>query len=195
MNGRRYDYQKQHILHPRLVQVGKNDDGTPHMIPTDSRFMDTKFLPKNRFMTKNGKEAGHILMTTPTESTDNVGHETTFTHNVSPKHIEYAKKNKGEYEIDNPMEQEKARGKEYVAPKPINIVRKAHGGTVGGRHHGYEHDDFFAFPEQNIIAQHHLAKRLGEDEEQAKYHSRTKNRVAVHKNMDTMRLELTKKAK
>jgi hypothetical protein len=34
--GKRFDYQRQHILHPRLVQVGKNEDGTPHMIPTDS---------------------------------------------------------------------------------------------------------------------------------------------------------------
>jgi hypothetical protein len=74
---RRYDYQKQHILHPRLVNVPERKknkktgkmETVDHMIPTDSRFMDTEFLPKNRFKSKNGKEAGHILMTTPTEST------------------------------------------------------------------------------------------------------------------------------
>jgi hypothetical protein len=38
-----------------------------HMIPTDSRFKDEDFLPKNRFKTNHGKEAGHILMTTTTE--------------------------------------------------------------------------------------------------------------------------------
>ena len=191
VNGRRYDYQKQHILHPRLVQVGENKDGTPHMIPTDSRFKDTEFLPKKRFMSKNGKEAGHILMTTPTESTSNLGHETPFTHNVSPKHIEHAKANKGEYEIDNPMKQEKARGKEYVAPQPIKITKKAMGGMVGGsRHPGYQDDDFHAFPERNVAAQRHLAMRRGDDEE---VKSRVKSRVPIHKSMDTMRLELMRK--
>ena len=89
------------------------------------------------------------------------------------------------------MEQEKARGKEYVAPKAIKIVRKATGGTIGGRHHGYEHDDFFAFPEQNVIAQHHLAKRLGEDEAE---HKPMKLKMPVHlsNNLDTMRYELTR---
>ena len=190
VNGRRYDYQKQHILHPRLVEVGKNKDGTPHMIPTDSRFKDTEFLPKNRFKTKNGKEAGHILMTTPTESTSNLGHHTPFTHSVSPKDIEHAKTNKGEYEIDSPMEQEKARGKEYVAPQPIKIVKKAMGGGVSqGRHHGYSDDDYHAFPERNVAAQRHLALRRGDDE--PKHHkTKTKSPVSIHKNIDIMRLEM-----
>lgn len=196
VGGKRFDYQKQHVLHPRLVQVGHNDDGTPHMIPTDSRFMDTDFLPKKRFQTKNGKDAGHILMTTPTESTDNLSHQTTFTHNVGPKHIEHALKNKGEYEIDKPEDQIKASGKEYAAPKPVTIPKTwklAEGGSINlGRHHGYSDDDFHAFPERNVAAQRHLAMRLGEDESQAKYHS-PKKQVAVHKNMDTMRLELTRK--
>ena len=198
VNGRRYDYQKQHILHPRLVnvperkknkQTGKTET-VDHMIPTDSRFMDTNFLPKNRFKTKNGKEAGHILMTTPTESTSNLEHHTPFTHDVNAKHIEHAKANKGEYEIDNPMEQEKARGKEYVVPKPINIVRKAMGGMVGTlRHRGYEDDDFHAFPERNVAAQRHLALRHGDDE--PKHHkTKTKAPMSIHKNLDTMRLEM-----
>jgi hypothetical protein len=198
--GLRYDYQRQHILHPRLVQVGHNDDGTPHMIPTDSRFKDEEFLPKNRFKTKNGKVAGHILMTTPTESTDTLGHQTVFTHNVNEKDIEHAQKNNGEYQIDRPEDQEKSANKEYVAPQPIKIVRKAHGGSIGGRHPGYEDDNFHAFPEQNVIAQRHLAMRDGEQEEQKAnqmtYHSKHKKPVSINKKLDTMRLELTmKKAK
>lgn len=114
---RRYDYQKQHILHPRLVDVGG------HKIPTDSRFKDNEFLPKNRFKSKNGKDAGAILVTTPTTSTSDVQHHSNFTHDVSDKHIEHAKQHNGEYEIDNPHEQEKARGKEYSAPQPITLKR------------------------------------------------------------------------
>jgi hypothetical protein len=190
--GLRYDYQRQHILHPRLVQVGQNKDGTPHMIPTDSRFKDTEFLPKDKFKTKNGKEAGHILMTTPTESTSNIGHQTSFTHNVSDKHIEHAQKNNGEYEIDRPEDQAKAKGKEYTQPQAIKFY--AEGGAVGGRHHGFAHDDFHAFPEQNVVAQRHMAMRHGEDE-----HKRASNKkaVVVHQNAGTMRYEMmmNKKAK
>lgn len=114
---RRYDYQKQHILHPRLVQVGD------HKIPTDSRFKDNDFLPKDRFKTKNGKEAGAILMTTPTGSTSNAQHHTSFTHHVGPETIDHAKTHGGEYEIDSPMHQEKARNKEFVQPSPIEIMK------------------------------------------------------------------------
>jgi acyl-CoA thioesterase-1 len=198
--GLRYDYQKQHILHPRLVQVGKNDDGTPHMIPTDSRFKDTEFLPKNRFKTKNGKEAGHILMTTPTESTSNIGHQTSFTHNVSPSHIEHAEKNNGEYVIDKPEDQAKAKGKEYAAPQAIQFKPKpkayAMGGSVGGRHAGFSDDDFHAFPEQNVVAQRHLAMR-GDDHEAVAKHSLSdhKRKVTMNKDMDTMLLELTRNKK
>ena len=129
-------------------------------------------------------------MTTPTESTSNLEHHTPFTHDVNAKHIEHAKANKGEYEIDNPMEQEKARGKEYVAPQPIKIVKKAMGGSIG-RHPGYEDDDFHAFPERNVAAQRHLALRRGDDED--KVQSRAKKSVPVHKSMDTMRLEMMRK--
>jgi GNAT superfamily N-acetyltransferase len=198
--GLRYDYQKQHVLHPRLVQVGKNDDGTPHMIPTDSRFMDTGFLPKNRYKTKNGKEAGHILMTTPTESTSNIGHQTKFTHNVNEGHIEHALKNNGEYEIDKPEDQAKAKGKEYAAPQVIKFQPKpkayAMGGSVGGRHVGFSDDDFHAFPEQNVVAQRHLAMR-GDDYEPVEKHSLSDNKrkVTMNKDMDTMLLELTRNKK
>ena len=177
-DGKRYDYQKQHILHPRLVNVPerkknpktKQMETVEHMIPTDSRFMDESFLPKKRFKTKNGKLAGHILMTTPTESTSNVGHETTFTHHVGEHHIDYAKRNKGEYEIDSPMQQAMAEGKEYVKPEPIKMVRKvkavkkAEGGRIEFTPHDYD-DDFNCFPERNYIAQHHLANRAGVEDE------------------------------
>ena len=199
LEGKRFDYQKQHILHPRLVQVGNNKDGTPHMIPTDSRFKDTEFLPKTRFKTKNGKEAGHILMTTPTESTSNVGHQTSFTHHVNDSHIEHAQKNNGEYEIDKPEDQIKAAGKEYAPPQSIKFY--AEGGGVGGmgRHPGLSHDDFHAFPEQNYAAQRHMAMR-GHDYEKPQtsslpYHAGQKKGVAVHNKLDTMRLEMIKKAK
>ena len=198
----RFDYQKQHVLHPRLVNVPERKknkktgemETVDHMIPTDSRFMDTKFLPKNRFKTKNGKEAGHILMTTPTESTSNIGHQTSFTHHVSPDHIEHAKNNKGEYEIDKPENQLKAAGKEYVAPQAIKFY--ADGGQVGGRHIGFSDDDFHAFPEQNVVAQRHLAMR-GEDYEPVAKHSLSdhKRKVTMNKDMDTMLLELTRNKK
>lgn len=194
VDGKRFDYQKQHILHPRLVQVGKNDDGTPHMIPTDSRFKDTEFLPKNRFKTKNGKDAGHILMTTPTESTSSIGHQTSFTHNVGDSDIEHAKKNAGEYQIDKPEDQIKAKGKEYVAPQAMKFY--AEGGAVGGRHPGLSDDDFHAFPEQNVMAQRHLAMRRGEDESHAKHSSSNhKRKVTITKDMDAMLLELTRNKK
>jgi hypothetical protein len=206
INGRRYDYQKQHVLHPRLVNVPvrKKDKITgeiktvDHMIPTDSRFMDTQFLPTNRYKTKNGKEAGHILMTTPTESTSNVGHDTSFTHHVNINHINYAKANNGEYEIDNPIAQEQAKGKEYRAPQPIQIVRKKYaiGGHVGDN--GVEYNDNpNAFPEQSAHSQYILAKRLGDDEQvHYKNSAPRKAHAPFAKNLDGMILELMmKKAK
>jgi hypothetical protein len=168
LNGLRYDYQKQHILHPRLVQVGHNDDGSPHMIPTDSRFKDNEFLPKNRFMTKSGKVAGAILMTTPTESTSNAGHQTAFTHHVDDGDLAHAKKNRSEYEIDAPWKQEAARGKEYVAPQPEVKAKKgkkafAYGGHVQST--GDEDDEeLSAFPEQSFHAQFHNAHRRDSEE-------------------------------
>lgn len=116
VNGKRYEYQRQHVLHPRLVNV----DG--HMIPTDSRFMDDKFLPANRFMTKTGKKAGAILVTTPTTSTSDLQHHTIFTHHVDEQTIEKAKSNGGEYEVDSPEAQEAAAGRIYAAPQPIHFA-------------------------------------------------------------------------
>ena len=151
LNGVRYDYQKQHILHPRLVQVGKNKDGTPHMIPTDSRFMDEKFLPKNRFVGKSGKKVGAILLTTPTTSTSSAGHQTSFTHHVGEEHIKHALANNGEYEIDPPAAQQAASGKEYVAPKEKAYF--AHGGAVGSLDDLASGEEEMCFPERSNYAQ------------------------------------------
>jgi hypothetical protein len=122
----RYDYQKQHILHPRIVPV-KASNGKVHNIPTDSRFKDSEFLPspesKERFRSPNGKVAGAILATTPTTSTSTVQHHTPFTHHVDANTIAHAKANKGEWEIDKPEDQEASRGNEYVPPSPP--VKKA----------------------------------------------------------------------
>ena len=210
IDGMRYEYQKQHILHPRLVQVGLNEDGTPHMIPTDSRFKDEDFLPKRRFKTKNGKNAGAILMTTPTESTSNTGHETSFTHHVNESHLAHAKTNNGEYEVDNPLEQVKSAAKEYIAPQPIKIVRKAEGGVVGHDSKDLMDDDYNAFPERNYAAQHYHTHRHDPHEadeighlpfyshnahiESAVKNAAYKSRkpVTLHKNVGTMRLELMK---
>jgi len=174
INGRRYNYQKQHILHPRLVDVPvtttdkqtKQKITTMKKIPTDSRFKDNDFLPsdENRFKTKNGKLAGAILMTTPTESTSNLGHETEFTHHVDNSVVERAKQNNGEYEIDSPMAQEAARGRQYITPKPLEFkkIPKAYaaGGFVGDNNEEYS----IGLPEQNFAAQmHHLHKRDEED--------------------------------
>lgn len=109
---RRYSYQKQHVLHPRYVDVGGKQ------IATDSRFKDDEHYPapKKRFRSSNGKIAGGILITTPTKSTSKIQHHTEFTHHVDNNTIEHAKRNNGEYEIDAPHLQEAARGKQYVSP-------------------------------------------------------------------------------
>jgi hypothetical protein len=153
-NGMRYDYQKQHILHPRLVQVGVNKDGTPHMVPTDSRFRDEEYLPRKRFKTKNGKVAGAILMTTPTTSTSNDAHESEFTHHVDDGHLEHARKNNGEYEIDAPHEQEKAANTPYAAPQTVKF--RAYGGAVG---HGVLDEAHDGMPSQSLAVQMHYAHR------------------------------------
>lgn len=117
---RRYDYQKQHILHPRLVPVKVTTGGSTstHQIPTDSRFKDDEFLPpeEKRFKTKNGKIAGHLMVTTPTTSTSDVQHHSNFTHHVSEQHIRHAEVHGGEYEIDRPEDQEGAKNASYLPP-------------------------------------------------------------------------------
>jgi hypothetical protein len=170
LNDKRYDYQKQHILHPRLVQVGHNEDGTPHMIPTDSRFKDEDFLPKDRFKSKNGKTVGHLLMTTPTTSTSTVQHQSAFTHHVNEGHIKHAQDNKGEYEIDPPHAQEASAGKEYAPPQPIKFM--AEGGAVHASGNGVLHphhrasqfDEYMGHPEQSFAAQFQLAHRHDPEE-------------------------------
>lgn len=192
LNGRRYDYQNQHILHPRLVNVPerrKNEktgkiELVDHLIPTDSRFKDDEFLPKDRFMTKNGKEAGAILMTTPTTSTSNLGHQTSFTHNVNDDHIDYAKQNNGEYQIDPPEAQEASAGREYVPPQEIKF--RADGGAVDGE---YITDDLAGFPERSFAVQMHNAHRH-EEYNDDHHHPRRPINNAVAPNVDRA-LQLT----
>jgi hypothetical protein len=109
---------------------------------------------------------------------------------VGDKHIEHAQKNNGEYEIDKPEDQAKAKGKEYAAPQAIKFY--AEGGTVDGRHRGFSHDDFHAFPEQNVVAQRHLAMRHGEDEHKQ---GAPKKAVVVHNSLGAMQLEMLKNKK
>jgi hypothetical protein len=173
-DGERYvsGYQKQHFLHPRLVKVGKNKDGSDHMVPTDSRFMDENFLPpvEQRYKTPSGKVAGAILLTTPTESTSTMRHHTQFNHFVDWPEIEHAQANNGEYEIDAPEKQLAAAGREYVPPrKQIEAEQYAPqktemgyatGGAVGDMDDEEDDTDgIFGFPEQNGHAQYHLAHR------------------------------------
>jgi len=192
LNGRRYDYQKQHILHPRLVNVPERKKNKEtgktelieHLIPTDSRFKDNEYLPKDRFMTKNGKEAGAILMTTPTTSTSNLGHQTSFTHNVNDDHIDYAKQNNGEYQIDPPEAQEASAGREYVPPQEIKF--RADGGAVDGE---YITDDLAGFPERSFAVQMHNAHRH-EEYNDDHHHPRRPINNAVAPNVDRA-LQLT----
>jgi hypothetical protein len=67
---------------------------------------------------------------------------------------------------------------------------------VGGRHVGFSDDDFHAFPEQNVVAQRHLAMR-GHDHEPKSSGglSDHKRKVTMNKDMDTMLLELTRNKK
>ena len=208
--GQRYEYQKQHILHPRLVNVPERKlnketgetETVEHMIPTDSRFKDEDFLPKDRFVTRNGKQAGAILMTTPTKSTPIFQHHTSFTHHVGPEQIAHAKKNKGEYEIDAPEAQVAAAGKEYVPPEPIKIVRKAEGGSI---HHHHLSEDHMAFPEQSFHAQEHNAHKIGiesiEDMPEHVIKKHYKSHITEYPaykpptTVDTMRIELMSKGK
>ena len=209
--GNRYDYQKQHILHPRLVNVpqrkknkktGEVEEVT-HMIPTDSRFKDDEELDKRiprekQFRTRNGKRAGLILMTTPTTSTPNHLHHSSFTHDVSPVHLEYAAKNNGEYEIDPPIAQHMSAGKEYVPPQPIKF--KADGGSIQNKYREPYEDDGCAFPEQSFYAQSRNANKaniksineIPEDLLIQHYSNNARKNmpVVVHHNINQMRKEL-----
>ena len=107
LNGRKYEYQKQHILHPRMTEVNG------HKIPSDSRFKDEDHMPtENRFKSKNGKNAGGVVVTSATTSTSGERSNSSFTHRVDQHKLNHIK-DTGEHEIDSPEEQESARGKEY----------------------------------------------------------------------------------
>jgi hypothetical protein len=84
---------------------------------------------------------------------------------VGEHHIEHAKQNNGEYQIDTPQEQIAAKGKEYVTPQPIKFMKRlATGGSVGDDIDNEEFDGHMAFPEQSFAAQHRLAHRHDPEE-------------------------------
>ena len=105
---RKYEYQKQHILHPRMTMVNG------HSIPSDSRFQDDAHMPSdaNKFKSKNGKSAGGVVVTSATTSTSGERSNSSFTHRIDQPKLDQIKKT-GEHEIDAPEEQEAARGHEY----------------------------------------------------------------------------------
>ena len=178
----------------KQIDIGKLSENEKKETVKEAKILEVLSHPNivkfiEVFKTKNGKVAGAILMTTPTESTSNIGHQTSFTHHVSDKHVEYAKKNKGEYEIDPPKEQEKSRGKEYVTPQPIafnlrpGAAKKsafAHGGSVGE----FDHETM-ALPEQNYRAQEHNAHRHHEEDGAHQHkHSRLQSNQVVDRAMN-----------
>jgi hypothetical protein len=179
-NGRRYDYQKQHILHSRPVLVGqkknkKTGESKDMYVYTDSRFKDEEHLPENRFMSRNGKKAGYLLLTTPTESTSGVQHDTEFTHPVDEAHLAHAAANNGEYQIDAPELQEAARGRDFpkkseettIDPTSIKRRQRAFGGAVEEVEEEEPEpleEHMSAFPEQSYSAQRHNIHRAYADE-------------------------------
>jgi hypothetical protein len=180
LNGLRYDYQKQHILHPRMVSVpftvtnketGKKETKIKK-IPTDSRFKDNDFLPpdEERFKAKNGKLAGAILMTTPTESTSHLGHETSFTHHVDDAAVDHALRNNGEYEIDSPMTQEAAKNKRFAAPQPLELKMRPKAFARGGAVEERDEDYSMGLPEQHFHAQKHIGHTHDHEEGHAMPH-------------------------
>lgn len=119
LGGRKYEYQKQHILHPRMTEVNG------HKIPSDSRFKDDEHMPseKTRFKSKNGKSAGGVVVTSATTSTSGERSNSSFTHRVNDAKLNHIKAT-GEHEIDSPEEQESARGKDYNGEEVSGV---AHG--------------------------------------------------------------------
>jgi hypothetical protein len=120
---RKYEYQKQHILHPRMTMVNG------HAIPSDSRFQDDHHMPKDndKFKAKNGKAAGGIVVTSATTSTSGERSNSSFTHRIDQAKLDHIK-HTGEHEIDSPEEQEAARPHDYngeeqkISPK-IKVSR------------------------------------------------------------------------
>lgn len=105
---RKYEYQNQHILHPRMTEVNG------HSIPSDSRFKDNEHMPSEatRFKAKNGKSAGGVVVTSATMSTSGERSNSSFTHRIDQAKLDHIKKT-GEHEIDAPADQERARGHDY----------------------------------------------------------------------------------
>jgi hypothetical protein len=154
-----------------MIEVGVKKDGSPRLIPTDSRFLDDDHFPKDRYMSRNGKPAGGILMTTATTSTAPWKRLGSFTHHVDQSDIEHAIANNGEYQIDAPEKQIAAAGAAYKPPKGSvkGKLQYARGGSVDDD--GDDESDSMEFPERNFTAQMHNSHRREEAEGHAHPHA------------------------
>lgn len=116
VNGTLYKYHNQHVLHGlhRTVKVNGHDT------PSDARFMDDHYLPKDRYKSEHGVH-GALVSTSPTLSTNlEKTEKSEFTHDVHGV-AEKAKHNGGFWDIDHPHDQESAKGKTYVPTQSVNI--------------------------------------------------------------------------
>ena len=116
LGDRKYEYQKQTILHPRMTSVSTTTKGVTKVksIPSDSRFQDDHHMPSDdkKFKSKNGKAAGGIVVTSATTSTSGERSNSSFTHRIDQAKLDHIK-HTGEHEIDSPEEQEASRGHDY----------------------------------------------------------------------------------
>ncbi len=116
VNGTLYRYHNQHVLHGLHRTVDVNG----HATPSDARFKDDEYLPKDRFKSKHGVH-GAIVATSPTLSTNLDKTATSeFTHDVHGV-ADKAKHNGGIWDIDHPHDQEAAKGKEYSSAQKVDI--------------------------------------------------------------------------
>jgi hypothetical protein len=116
VNGTLYKYHRQHVLHGlnRVVKVNGHDT------PSDARFKDDAYLPKDRYKSSKGVH-GAIVATSPTLSTNlDKTAKSEFTHDAKGV-AEKAKHNGGVWDIDHPHDQEAAKGKVYSQATPVDI--------------------------------------------------------------------------
>ncbi len=117
VNGRTYRYTNHHVIPKRYPSEGH---------PADDRLFDTHHMEQKYgsreggLFSSNGKRHGGVIMTSPTDSTSNHKRlHAEFTHPVSKQINKIVKT--GVYDVDDPHEQEAARGKEYQEPVAIKL--------------------------------------------------------------------------
>jgi hypothetical protein len=116
VNGTLYRYHNQHVLHGLHRTVMVNG----HATPSDARFKDDEYLPKDRYKSKKGVH-GAIVATSPTLSTNlEKTASSEFTHDARGA-AEKAKHNGGIWDIDHPHDQESAKGKTYAPAQAVDI--------------------------------------------------------------------------